>query len=78
MDGPNPRPTLGMLGVSQSVPRLYEALCQVGGLQSKHVLLLGVVGRLGRERVLQVDRVGTQRRALVGVLVGVQIERRVA
>jgi len=42
------------------------------------VLLLGVVGCLGRQRVLQVDRVGTERRALVAVLVRVQIESRVA
>ena len=31
----------------------------LGDLQLKDVFLLGVVGRLGRERVLQVDRVGT-------------------
>ena len=55
-------------------PGLYEVLCKVSGLQSKDVFLLGIVGRLGRQCVLQVDRVGTECGALVTVLISVQVE----
>ena len=54
-------------------PCLDEDLSQVGSLQSKDVLLLGVVGRFRCERVLQMNGVGTESRALVAVFVSVQV-----
>jgi len=54
-------------------PGLYEVLSQVSSLQSKYMLLLGVVGRLGGQRVLQLNCVGTECGTLVAVLVSVQV-----